>query len=291
MLLSMTSYGRSTAALTTKSIAIEIKTLNSKFVDLRLRVPPIFQEKEMVLRKILHDKVLRGKIEATFTFENQEGGENYSINGSIFRQYHLQLTSLQQELNIPDGDLLSSIMRLPEVVSTSEESISDEDWKTIQSTLDAALDKLIAHRAEEGAAIEADLQIHIKSILELLDLVTPYENERVEKVRQRMSSSLDEYLSRDNVDENRFEQEVLFYLEKIDITEEKVRLKQHCNYFLQIMGNKEVMKGRKLNFISQEIGREINTLGAKAYSSDIQKLVVRMKDDLEKIKEQLANVV
>ncbi len=291
MLLSMTSYGRSTAALTTKSIAIEIKTLNSKFVDLRLRVPPIFQEKEMVLRKILHDKVLRGKIEATFTFENQEGGENYSINGSIFRQYHLQLTSLQQELNIPDGDLLSSIMRLPEVVSTSEESISDEDWKTIQSTLDAALDKLIAHRAEEGAAIEADLQIHINSILELLDLVTPYENERVEKVRQRMSSSLDEYLSRDNVDENRFEQEVLFYLEKIDITEEKVRLKQHCNYFLQIMGNKEVMKGRKLNFISQEIGREINTLGAKAYSSDIQKLVVRMKDDLEKIKEQLANVV
>ncbi len=291
MLLSMTSYGRSTAALTNKSIAIEIKTLNSKFVDLRLRVPPIFQEKEMVLRKILHDKVLRGKIEATFTFENQEGGENYSINGSIFRQYHHQLTSLQQELKIPDGDLLSSIMRLPEVVSTSEESISDEDWETIQGTLDAALTKLIAHRAEEGSAIEADLQIHVRSIMQLLDLVTPYEAERVEKVRQRMSSSLDEYLSRENVDENRFEQEVLFYLEKIDITEEKVRLKQHCNYFLQIMGNKEVMKGRKLNFISQEIGREINTLGAKAYSSDIQKLVVRMKDDLEKIKEQLANVV
>lgn len=291
MLLSMTSYGRSTAALANKSIAIEIKTLNSKFVDLRLRVPPIFQEKEMVLRKVLHDKVLRGKIEATFTFENQEGGENYSINGSIFRQYHLQLSSLQEELKIPDGDLLSSIMRLPEVVSTSEESISDEDWKTIQSTLDAALDKLVAHRAEEGSAIEADLQIHINSILGLLDQVTPFEAERVEKVRQRMSSSLEEYLSRENVDENRFEQEVLFYLEKIDITEEKVRLKQHCNYFLQIMSNKEVMKGRKLNFISQEIGREINTLGAKAYSSDIQKLVVRMKDDLEKIKEQLANVV
>lgn len=291
MLLSMTSYGRSTAALTSKSIAIEIKTLNSKFVDLRLRVPPIFQEKEMVLRKVLHDKVLRGKIEATFTFENQEGGENYSINGSIFRQYHQQLTSLQEELKIPNGDLLSSIMRLPEVVSTSEESISDEDWKTIQSTLDTALAKLVAHRAEEGAAIEADLQIHINSILDLLDQVAPYETERVEKVRQRMSSSLDEYLSRENVDENRFEQEVLFYLEKIDITEEKVRLKQHCNYFLQIMSNKEVMKGRKLNFISQEIGREINTLGAKAYSSDIQKLVVRMKDDLEKIKEQLANVV
>ena len=291
MLLSMTSYGRSTAALTSKSIAIEIKTLNSKFVDLRLRVPPIFQEKEMILRKVLHDKVLRGKIEATFTFENQEGGENYSINGSIFRQYHHQLTSLQEELKIPDGDLLSSIMRLPEVVSTSEESISEEDWNTIQSTLDTALAKLVAHRAEEGAAIEADLKIHINSILDLLDQVAPYETERVEKVRQRMSSSLDEYLSRENVDENRFEQEVLFYLEKIDITEEKVRLKQHCNYFLQIMGNKEVMKGRKLNFISQEIGREINTLGAKAYSSDIQKLVVRMKDDLEKIKEQLANVV
>ena len=291
MLLSMTSYGRATAALTNKSIAIEIKTLNSKFVDLRLRVPPIFQEKEMTLRKILHDKVQRGKIEANFTFENQEGGENYSINASIFRQYFGQLDTLRQELNIPNGDLLSSIMRLPEVVSTSEDSLSDKDWTVILNTLDEALTKLIAHRAEEGRAIEKDLQIHVNSIADQLELVTPYEKQRVEKVRQRMSSSLDEYLSRENVDENRFEQEVLFYLEKIDITEEKVRLKQHCDYFMQVMDNKEVMKGRKLNFISQEIGREINTLGAKAYSSDIQKLVVRMKDDLEKIKEQLANVV
>lgn len=291
MLLSMTSYGRAAATLADRTVAIELKTLNSKFVDLRLKVPPGFQEKEMELRKILHDRLLRGKIEATFTFENQAGGEVFNINKAVFSQYHAQLLSLSQDLNFKANDILNAIIRLPEVVASSSNPITEHEWKEIRACLDLAIDQLLAHRREEGASAEEDLRKQIRIIMENLAQVTEFEEARVEKVRLRMSNNLDEYLQRENVDENRFEQEVLFYLEKIDITEEKVRLSQHCDYFIEELDTEKEMKGRKLNFISQEMGREINTLGAKAYSSDIQKRVVLMKDALEKVKEQLANIV
>lgn len=291
MLLSMTSYGRASGLLNKQNISVEIKTLNSKFVDLRLKLPTGLQEYEMEIRKILHDKILRGKIEATFAFENQHSNENYAINEGVFIAYYKQLQALSDELGIEKGDLMTSILRLPEVVSTTEQVITEEDWVTVSKVIDDAIENLTTHRLEEGSAIEKDMRTQIEFIVDQLQEILPYETERIEKVRQRMSNSLEEYLSRDNVDENRFEQEVLFYLEKIDITEEKVRLQQHCDYFLQEMDNPDPNKGRKLNFISQEMGREINTLGAKAYSSDIQRFVVLMKDALEKIKEQLANVV
>ncbi len=291
MLLSMTSYGRATASLDSKNVAIELKTLNSKFVDIRLKVPPNFHEKELWLRKYLQDKLIRGKIEVVISFENEGGGETYAINRSMFRQYYDQITDISAELNLSTPDLVNTVIRLPEVVASSEEPILPEDWQIIVSTLDAAVDRLMGHRSEEGRAIEEDLEKHVRQILRHLSDITPFEVARVEKVRQRMDQNLNDYLKRDNVDENRFEQEVLFYLEKMDITEEKVRLQQHCQYFLEEMASTEASNGRKLIFISQEIGREINTLGAKGYSSDIQKLVVLMKDELEKIKEQLANVV
>ncbi len=291
MLLSMTSYGRASGQLSDQTIAIEIKTLNSKFIDLRLKIPPGLQEYEMDLRKILQDRLIRGKIEAVFTFENQQSSESYAINENAFKVYYKQISDLASGLNIDQSDLLSAIMRLPDIVLTDEMTISEDDWKVSQAVLEKAIEKLIGHRKEEGNAIAQDLRLQIKCILDQLEEILPHEATRVDKVRQRMSSSLAEYMSRDNVDENRFEQEVLFYLEKIDITEEKVRLRQHCEYFIQVLENKQPSKGRKLNFISQEIGREINTLGAKAYSSDIQRFVVLMKDALEKIKEHLANVV
>jgi len=291
MLLSMTSYGRSSAPTGDKQVVIEIKTLNSKFIDLRLKLPASLNDKEMWLRKHLQEKMLRGKVEVVIGFQNQEGGETYEINHSAFKQYHTQLTSISDELGLANPDFLSSILRLPDVVASSDEALSEEEWSITQEALTLALDKVQHHRKEEGVSIETDLSKQIHLILEYMAKIDPLEQDRVSKVRQRMSNNLDEYLKRENVDENRFEQEVLFYLEKIDITEEKVRLRQHCDYFLQELGNAEILKGRKLNFISQEIGREINTLGAKAYSSEIQKCVVLMKDALEKIKEQLANVV
>ena len=291
MLLSMTSYGRSSTPLADKQVVIEIKTLNSKFIDLRLKIPSSFNEKELWFRKHLQEKMLRGKIEITIGFENHEGGESYQINRPVFKQYHEQLTSIANELTLPDSDLLATILRLPDVVATSEDSLTEEEWIKTRKALELAISKVQSHREEEGVSIENDLSKQIHLILQYMEGIDPLESDRVNKVRQRMSSNLEEYLKRENVDENRFEQEVLFYLEKIDITEEKVRLKQHCEYFLQEMTSDELLKGRKLNFISQEIGREINTLGAKAYSSEIQKYVVLMKDALEKIKEQLANVV
>ncbi len=291
MLLSMTSYGRSSAALRDKQVVIEIKTLNSKFIDLRVKIPSSFNEKELWLRKHLQEKLLRGKVEVTIDFENSDVAESYQINQAAFKQYHQQLQTLVNDLKISEGDLVASILRLPDVVATSEETMTDEEWKIIQGALTQCIAKLQAHREEEGSSIATDLTKQIKLILEHLSKIDPLESDRVQKVRQRMSSNLEDYLKRENVDENRFEQEVLFYLEKIDITEEKVRLKQHCDYFLQELVSPDQLKGRKLNFISQEIGREINTLGAKAYSSEIQKFVVLMKDALEKIKEQLANIV
>ena len=287
----MTSYGRASGLLSKQNVSIEIKTLNSKFVDLRLKLPTGLQEYEMDIRKLLHDRILRGKIEANFSFENQHSSENYAINEAVFSSYFTQLQNLALKLDLDQSELLATIMRLPDVVSTAEKAISEDDWKVVVDVLKEAIENLTLHRKEEGAAIEKDMRSQIEFIMDLQKEILPFENERIEKVRQRMNSSLEEYLTRDNIDENRFEQEVLFYLEKIDITEEKVRLQQHCEYFIQEMDNPDPNKGRKLNFISQEMGREINTLGAKAYSSDIQRSVVLMKDALEKIKEQLANVV
>ncbi len=291
MVLSMTSYGRSSQLISDRQIVVELKTLNSKFLDLRLKLPSNLNEKELWIRKFLQEKLLRGKVEVLVGFETPDGGDNYSINEQIFRQYHNQLSRLASDFELKQGDILGAILRLPDVVVTDERPLTDEEWIKVQTVIDEAVQHIQQHRKEEGQAIETDLKKQIEQILHYMALIDPLEEDRVYKVRQRMSTNLEEYLKRENVDENRFEQEVLFYLEKIDITEEKVRLKQHCDYFLQEMASEEVPKGRKLNFISQEMGREINTLGAKAYSSEIQKHVVLMKDALEKIKEQLANVV
>lgn len=291
MLLSMTGYGRVSNSFDDKVINVEVRSLNSKYTDIRVKIPQNYKEKEHELRKIVSDKALRGKIEITIEVETGNGGDEYGLNEALFRRYHQELSRLTNELQIPTADMLQAILRLPNVVGAAADTIDDKEWAAVHKTVDGALAKFTEFRTVEGNALKGDLLLRVNNIASLLSRLDPEEEERITKLRQRMRQSLEEHLGKDKVDDNRFEQEILFYLEKIDITEEKVRLEQHCKYFIEELEKQQPLKGRKLSFISQEMGREINTMGAKAYSSNIQKLVVEMKDELEKIKEQVANTV
>lgn len=291
MLLSMTGYGRAVQTYKDKTITIEIRSLNSKFTDLRFKLPPSYKEKEAVLRKKISTAAERGKLDVAIDMKSSQGEEEYSLNTALFKKYHKELASLSSELDIPQGDMLQAILRLPNVVTSAGTAIEEEEWTAIMTGVQAAIDNFISFRKDEGAALEADLRTRIASIQNCLEALAPFEAERIPKIRQRMKQNLEEFMGKENVDKNRFEQEVLFYIEKIDINEEKVRLGQHCKYFIEQLNTKNTQKGRTLSFISQEIGREINTLGSKAYSSDIQRIVVKMKDELEKVKEQVANSV
>ncbi len=291
MLLSMTGFGRAKKSFPEKTISVEIKSLNSKFNDLRLKCPQNYREKEADIRKIIMDVANRGKIEVTLDVINMGGEEGLGLNEALFTAYYNKLSKLKNKLNIEGGDIIQTIMRLPNVMNGDENGVSPEEWKEITTVIDEALAKFSSFREEEGKVLLVELEGRINSIQSLLEKVDPYEKERIVTIRKRLQKNLEEYINKENIDENRFEQEVIFYLEKIDITEEKVRLSQHCKYFLEVLGGAPVPKGKKLNFISQEIGREINTLGAKAYSSNLQRVVVEMKDELEKIKEQVVNSV
>jgi uncharacterized protein (TIGR00255 family) len=291
MLLSMTGYGRETQTFRDKTINVEIRSLNSKFSDLRLKIPQNYKEKEHEIRRIISDKTQRGKIDVLIETSSLQGDEEFGLNKALFRKYFDELNALTLELGAPREELTAAILRLPNVVATDAKSIHEEEWNFVLSIIDEALNKFRQFRLTEGAVLEDDLKTRTNNIMELLEKVDPYEKERIEKIRKRLRQNLDDFFGKENVDENRFEQEVIFYIEKIDITEEKVRLAQHCKYFLEELDKKNTGKGRKLSFISQEMGREINTLGAKAYSSDIQRYVVSMKDELEKIKEQVLNAV
>jgi len=291
MLLSMTGYGRLSKAFGEKTISVEIRSLNSKYTDVRIKMPQNYKEKEAVIRKTVIDRVERGKIDLTIEVASPEGGDEYGLNEALFKKYHRELSRLSEELQISGGDMLQAILRLPNVVASAAETIDEEEWSAVSNALSEALDKFQQFRETEGAAMEEDMTLRVNNITQLLEQLDPHEEERVTRLRQRLHTNLEEHLGKDKIDENRFEQEILFYLEKIDLTEEKVRLGQHCKYYLEELGKPYSQKGRKLSFISQEMGREINTMGAKAYSSDIQRLVVGMKDELEKIKEQVANSV
>jgi uncharacterized protein (TIGR00255 family) len=293
MLQSMTGFGRASNTYKDKTISAEIRSLNSKVFDLRLKVPSNFKEKESELRKIVTEQVERGKVDVIVSIQSAGGDESgFSLNTNLFKRYYKELNTLAQELGMPpQGDIMQAILRLPNVIMTDDSEIDEQEWKMIEQTVKDAMKLFVAFREHEGVSMYNALLHHAKTIAENLEGLKPFEEERINKVRQRMYTNLEEFLGKENIDKNRYEQEVLFYLEKIDITEEKVRLEQHCKYFSDELGTAAAStKGRTLNFISQEMGREINTLGAKAYSSEIQRYVVKMKDELEKIKELLANV-
>jgi uncharacterized protein (TIGR00255 family) len=291
MLLSMTGYGRAHGSFNDKSITVELRALNSKLTDLKLRLPGDYKEKEVELRRMITEHAERGKIDFALDVQNKDGVAIVSLNEALFRGYHRELTRLANELNINQGEIMQAILRIPNVVAAATGEIDEDEWAAICQTVTHALDALKHFRLQEGKALEADLRLRVANILLLLTEISPFEQGRFLRMRERLRNNLEEGIGKENVDSNRFEQEILYYLEKMDVTEEKVRLEQHCKYFIEQVDNKTLSAGRTLNFISQEIGREINTLGAKAYDADVQRLVVQMKDELEKIKEQLANVL
>ena len=291
MLLSMTGYGRATGSFGEKTISVELRALNSKMTDLKIRLPGDYKEKEIELRKIINDHAERGKIDMIIDVQNADGAASVSLNEALFKGYHRELRRLVAELGMESTDLVQAILRIPNVVASASGEVNEDEWAAVCETVKRALDQLQDFRQQEGKALEADLRLRVDNILTLLQQVAPFEKDRFERMRERLRNNIEEGMGKEGVDTNRFEQEILYYLEKMDITEEKVRLEQHCRYFLEQISLQKQSAGRTLNFISQEMGREINTLGAKAYDADIQRLVVQMKDELEKIKEQLANVL
>jgi uncharacterized protein (TIGR00255 family) len=287
----MTGFGRANGNWRNKSLNIEVKSLNSKFTDLRLKLPNNYKDKETELRKIIQDNIGRGKIEFALELVSAEDQDSLSLNIPLFKKYFSALNQLKNELNLEHADLMQSILRMPNVISSEATGLEEEEWKFVQNLVFDALKDLREFRLSEGIALALDLEQRVHNIKNLLLQVQPHESSRIDKLREKLHLSAKEFVRKETFDQNRYEQEVMYYLEKIDITEEKVRLDQHCIYFLDTLKGKDVQKGRKLGFIAQEIGREINTLGAKANDSNIQKIVVQMKDELEKIKEQIANIV
>ena len=291
MILSMTGYGDAQASYRDKKISVEIRALNGKITDIRTKVPTQYRDKELAIRNQIVAATQRGKMDVTVTIESDAGDESFALNGSLFTKYHREISKLEAQLGYSSADLTSAILRLPNVVMTVDEEVDEQEWQVLQATVERALEQLNAFRAQEGLALMADMNERIAMILKYLGEISPFEDERTERMRGKLRKLIDDNLAPDQVDNSRFEQEVLYYLERLDINEEKVRLTQHCQYFTETLETEEVTVGRKLNFIAQEIGREINTLGAKAQHSEIQRCVVQMKDELEKLKEQIANTL
>lgn len=291
MLKSMTGFGKSEMVFPDKKITIEIKTLNSKGTDISVKLPQSFRNLEMQIRQIAAEKLERGKIDVLCTVDQNEGGTASIINIPVVKAYYNQLTSITKELNIMQGEaILSAILRLPDAVKTDRGELEESEWPEVSKLMEQAINEVEKFRVQEGAVLRNDVMKRINLILQKLDDIKPFEKPRIERIRDKIGNNLLELKLPEEPDKNRFEQEIIYYLEKLDITEEKVRLRNHCNYFLETIDIKEP-SGKKLGFITQEIGREINTIGSKASDSDIQKLVVEMKDELEKVKEQVLNVV
>lgn len=291
MIKSMTGYGKAVVALPNKSIILEIKALNSKYFDFGSRIPSLYKEKEPLIRTLLNRTLERGKIELSMLTENKGGDTVVKVNQATANAYLKQVKELQNELNLPDDpNLLSTILKMPDVLSSPIEDLDEEEWQAIEAGLKQAAADLDAFRLGEGEVLLKDFTVRIGLIREYSLAVVPFEEPRIELLRTRFKKNLASLAEESSFDTNRFEQELIYYIEKLDITEEKVRLARHLDYFIETL-NDGGANGKKLNFIAQEIGREVNTVGSKANSADIQKLVVMMKDELEKIKEQLSNIL
>ena len=291
MILSMTGYGKSGVTFGTKVINIEVKSINSKQLDLSLRLPALYREKEPEIRSMVALAAERGKMELTITIELSSDNEDYVLNQPLAERYYHDLKRLATVIGEDThGDFLSIIARLPDVFKAATSELAPDEWQSVCEGLSAALEKLNMCRNHEGAILCKDMILHVNNILSYLNEVEPFEKERIETLRAKLRSSFVELENESHFDENRFEQELIYYIEKLDITEEKIRLQKHCDYFFQTIAE-PVSAGKKLGFIAQEMGREINTLGSKANHFEIQRLVVLMKDELEKIKEQLLNIL
>jgi len=287
----MTGFGKSEFEVNNKKITIEIKSLNSKQNDINTRIPALYREKDIHIRRTLTAKLVRGKIDMNIYVENLGDESSSKINEPILKSYFEHLKKINEALNLQtDHTTLHALMRLPDVVKTEYETLDEAEWEIILENINKALEDIDKFRIQEGSAMKTDISGNIGSISDLLNQIQPFEKERIENLKKRLTDNLENLKLKGEADENRFEQELLFYLEKLDINEEKVRLANHCEYFLETI-DEPVSSGKKLGFISQEIGREINTIGSKANEKNIQRIVVQMKDHLERIKEQLLNVL
>ena len=285
MILSMTGFGRSEGVFEGKKLTIDVKSLNSKSFDLNIKMPLRYKEKEFEIRKMLNDRILRGKVDCYINIESLDHSSDVNINHNLVTSYIDELKKIAGDG--PDFEYLKMAIRMPDVISSKADVLSEDEWIFLIEILNESLTKFENFRTTEGVILQDELERNIREIETFLSQVEPYEDVRMDSVKERYRKSLNEF---DQIDETRFYQEMAYYTEKLDIAEEKVRLTQHLKYYQEVMIN-ENFNGKKLGFISQEIGREINTLGSKANHAEIQKLVVMMKDDLEKIKEQTLNVL
>ena len=291
MILSMTGYGKSVVVYNGKKINVEIKSLNSKALDLSTRIAPLYREKEMEIRQAIQTKVIRGKVDFSIWIEKDATTDATTINTALAKNYCEQIKNVAAECQIPlPGDWFLTLLRMPDVMSKVEiETLSDEEWTVARKAIDEAIDALVAFRQQEGAALQKKFGEKIDNIEALLKSIEPYEKSRVEKIRARIVDGLSS-IPEVEYDKNRLEQELIYYIEKLDISEEKQRLANHLNYFRETMAE-ECGQGKKLGFIAQEMGREINTTGSKSNNAEMQNIVVKMKDELEQIKEQVLNAL
>jgi uncharacterized protein (TIGR00255 family) len=287
----MTGFGKAIAELANKKVTVEVKSLNSKQLDLQMRVPSIYKEKEMLIRNLLAKKLERGKVDFAIYVENIGVVTSVQINQGIIEAYYKQITEAAQKLdiNVPQ-DWFQTILRLPEALKTDIHEFDEQEWTVVDAVVNQAIDNLIEFRKQEGNMLEQLFVEKITNIANLQKEIEPYESERIDKIKQRIVDALQKIENFD-YDKNRFEQEMIFYIEKLDINEEKNRLKNHLNYFLETMQNGVQGQGKKLGFIAQEIGREVNTMGSKSNHAEMQRIIVQMKDELEQIKEQVLNVM
>lgn len=291
MLKSMTGFGRAERTLKDKTFLIDLKSLNGKQFELNLKIPAFLKPFEFEIRNRLSQNLVRGSIECVISLKETGETKPVTINTELAKAYYRPIADLAKELGLDTSHILSTLLKLPEVITPSGETLTEEEFQEFLKILDEAIENLNLHRTEEGKILEADLKGHIGRIMEFQKEVEKLEPLRKQRIRENFEKVLNENVGKENYDPNRLEQEIIYYIEKIDLSEEQVRLKNHCEYFLSLLNEEGVSKGKKLSFILQEIGREINTTGAKAYDSAIQKYVVAMKDNLEKAKEQILNVL
>ncbi|MBI3138151.1 MAG: YicC family protein [Sphingobacteriales bacterium] len=291
MLKSMTGFGRAEKNAGDKTFLVDIKSLNGKQFELQLKLPAFLKPFEFDIRRILSEKLSRGSVDCMISLKDTGSAKPVSINTDLAKAYYKPLAELSAALNLDASHILSTLVKMPEVITPSSDTLTDSDWQEFQQILETAIGNLNKHRLDEGKSLEEDLLVRINNIIKLQEEVIRLEPLRQQKIREGITRLLEENVGKENYDGNRLEQELIYYIEKIDISEEQVRLKNHCDYFKTLLAENEESKGKKLSFILQEIGREINTTGSKAYDSTIQKCVVLMKDELEKAKEQVLNVL
>jgi uncharacterized protein (TIGR00255 family) len=291
MLYSMTGFGRAEAKVNSRQVTVEIKALNGKQFDVSTKIPPILRSYELDIRNMLSGLLLRGTIDITVNIKQEGASKPMVVNTDLAMFYYQGMKQIAQQIGLPEDNIISTLMRMPEVVAADQDVLPEEEWENVKAVILQAANELMKHRLHEGQALLKDISLRIQNIDELHERIMLLEPERIERVRARITQWLEDMVNKDKIDPNRFEQEMIYYLERMDFSEEKIRLKQHCIYFNDTIKDNDAAIGRKLNFILQEIGREINTLGSKANHAEIQQIVINMKDELEKAKEQILNIL